>query len=35
VVGEGLLGKWGLFEFLQPKNIGITFGKSKVSGWFG
>lgn len=30
-----VLGKWGLFEFLQPKNIGITFGKSKVSGWFG
>ena len=29
-----VLGKWGLFEYLQPKNIGISFGKSKVSGWF-
>jgi len=29
-----VLGKWGLYEYMQPKNIGIVFGKSKVSGWF-
>ena len=29
------LGKWGLFEYLQPKHIGISFKKSPVSGWFG
>ncbi|HDD35716.1 MAG TPA: aldehyde dehydrogenase family protein, partial [Candidatus Desulfofervidus auxilii] len=29
------LGKWGLFEYLQPKHIGISFSKSEVSGWFG
>ncbi|CAD7780605.1 Betaine aldehyde dehydrogenase [Candidatus Methanoperedenaceae archaeon GB37] len=29
------LGKWGLFEYLQPKHIGISFGKTQVSGWFG
>ena len=30
-----VLGKWGLFEYLQPKHIGISFNKSQVSGWFG
>jgi acyl-CoA reductase-like NAD-dependent aldehyde dehydrogenase len=30
-----VLGKWGLFEYLQPKHIGISFGKSQVSSWFG
>ena len=30
-----VLGKWGLFEYLQPKHIGLSFKKSQVSGWFG
>jgi acyl-CoA reductase-like NAD-dependent aldehyde dehydrogenase len=30
-----VLGKWGLFEYLQPKHIGVCFRKSQVSGWFG
>jgi acyl-CoA reductase-like NAD-dependent aldehyde dehydrogenase len=30
-----VLGKWGLFEYLQPKHIGFCFKKSQVSGWFG
>ena len=29
------LGEWGLFEYLQPKHIAISFRKSPVSGWFG
>ncbi|OGP92094.1 MAG: hypothetical protein A2Z19_04720 [Deltaproteobacteria bacterium RBG_16_54_18] len=30
-----VLGKWGLFEYLQPKHIGFCFAKSQASGWFG
>jgi len=30
-----VLGKWGLFEYLQPKHIGFCFTKSQASGWFG
>ena len=30
-----VLGKEGLLEYLQPKHIGICYGKSQVSGWFG
>jgi acyl-CoA reductase-like NAD-dependent aldehyde dehydrogenase len=30
-----VLGKWGLFEYLQPKHIGVCFAKSQASGWFG
>jgi acyl-CoA reductase-like NAD-dependent aldehyde dehydrogenase len=30
-----VLGKEGLFEYLQPKHIGICYNKSQVSGWFG
>lgn len=29
------LGKWGLFEYLQPKHIATSFRKSPASGWFG
>ncbi|UCC94400.1 MAG: aldehyde dehydrogenase [Candidatus Omnitrophota bacterium] len=29
------LGKFGFFEYIQPKHIGIGFKKSPVSGWFG
>lgn len=29
------LGKYGLYEYLQLKHIGISFGKSQSSGWFG
>jgi acyl-CoA reductase-like NAD-dependent aldehyde dehydrogenase len=30
-----VLSKWGLFEYLQPKHIGLCFAKSQASGWFG
>jgi acyl-CoA reductase-like NAD-dependent aldehyde dehydrogenase len=30
-----VLGRWGLFEYLQPKHIGLCFAKSQASGWFG
>jgi betaine-aldehyde dehydrogenase len=30
-----VLGKAGLFEYLQPKHIGFCFAKSQASGWFG
>jgi acyl-CoA reductase-like NAD-dependent aldehyde dehydrogenase len=30
-----VLGKWGLFEYLQPKHIGLCLAKSQASGWFG
>jgi acyl-CoA reductase-like NAD-dependent aldehyde dehydrogenase len=30
-----VLGKWGLFEYLQPKHIGCCYKKSQASGWFG
>jgi betaine-aldehyde dehydrogenase len=30
-----VLGTWGLFEYLQPKHIGLCFAKSQASGWFG
>jgi acyl-CoA reductase-like NAD-dependent aldehyde dehydrogenase len=30
-----VLGKWGLFEYLQSKHIGVCFKKSQASGWFG
>ena len=29
-----VLGKWGFYEYLQPKHIGISYKKSQVSGWF-
>lgn len=29
------LGPQGFFEYVRPKHIGICYGKSKVSGWFG
>lgn len=29
------LGKFGFFEYVQPKHIGIGFKKSPVWGWFG
>ncbi len=29
------LGKFGFFEYIQPKHIGIGFKKSPVEGWFG
>jgi acyl-CoA reductase-like NAD-dependent aldehyde dehydrogenase len=29
------LGKFGFFEYIQPKHIGIGFGPSPVKGWFG
>jgi acyl-CoA reductase-like NAD-dependent aldehyde dehydrogenase len=30
-----VLSKWGLFEYLQPKHIGLCLAKRQVSGWFG
>jgi acyl-CoA reductase-like NAD-dependent aldehyde dehydrogenase len=30
-----VLGTWGLFEYLQPKHIGLCLAKSQASGWFG
>ena len=29
------LGKWGFFEYTQPKHIGIGFKKGPAEGWFG
>ncbi|MCM8773836.1 MAG: aldehyde dehydrogenase family protein [Candidatus Omnitrophica bacterium] len=29
------LGKWGFFEYTQPKHIGIGLKDTPVSGWFG
>ncbi|MCM8758122.1 MAG: aldehyde dehydrogenase family protein, partial [Candidatus Omnitrophica bacterium] len=29
------LGRFGFFEYIQPKHIGIGFKKSPVEGWFG
>jgi len=29
------LGRFGFFEYIQPKHIGIGFKKSPVHGWFG
>ena len=29
------LGRFGFFEYVQPKHIGIGFKKSPVEGWFG
>ncbi len=29
------LGRWGFFEYVQPKHIGLGLGRSQTSGWFG